>query len=86
MTACLYNRPLIEYRNLITEFTAGESVADEHCRLVPHQDIEIRIDLRFCLRIQSRCGLIQYHKGRILIKRTGQRNFLQLSAGKINSL
>ena len=60
-------------------------MADVHGRLVPHNLVEVLVDLHLRHRVQGGGGLIQHHKGGVLVQGAGQGDFLRLAPGDLHA-
>ena len=80
MTSLLDHGTLMKNKNLITESAGGQAVTDVDRSLIPGDLVEAGINFRLRDRVQSRRGLVEDDKGRILVKCPGNGNFLGLPA------
>ena len=86
MGSLLDNRPLMEYRDFVTEFAGGQPVADIDCCLIPGDLVKFGVYLRLRDWVKGGCWFIQYDKGRVFVQCAGNGDFLGFAAGYIHSI
>ena len=79
----LHQSAVMENRYSVTKTAGGKPVGNIKSPLLIGHFAESGVNIRLCNRIQSCCGLIQDHKGCILIESPGDSNFLRLAPGYI---
>jgi len=86
MRANLNDFALVEHGDLIAEAAGGQAVADIDCSLIAYDLVKLRIDFCFGNGVKRGSGLIQDDEGRILVERSGKRDFLRFTTGNIDAI
>ena len=84
MAAQLDDPAVVEYGDVVAELAGGQPVADIDRGLVAHDPVEVLVDLHLRHRIQGGGGLVQDHKGGVLVQGPGQGDLLGLAAGDLD--
>ena len=86
MGTLLRQSALFKYQYAVTEAAAGKPVGDVNGSLAAGKLVHALVNVRLRHRIQGGGGLIQNHKGRILVQTAGNGHFLGLPAGELHAI